>query len=736
MRKVWAGFVCAAFISPAVNAIAYTWCGDVNCDRKVTASDALAVLKSSVDGTAQIFCPLDCPEYFPKPTDLPSAEPVGTVRTCADFNCDGRVTATDAFAALLHVLDQERRLSCTRSCPGDSFSFAEVTSQSGIHHVGDSWGGAWGDYDADGWPDLWVTNHFEKSSLYRNLEGRGFEETTDEVVVPVPVRADSHAAAWADFDNDGDLDLFEQIGGGGGTASASHPMPKHLYVNENGVLYERAAEYGVDYPYSRGRGISWLDLNTDGRLDLLLLTELRPDHLYPSAMLFQQPQGDFLHVSETLGFDVPLSSKYAYLCDLTGTGEREIIIHGGNFPQRIYRAGQEPLAEMRRVLGFPVTNYVEDSAAGDFDGDLDIDFFLARNLAVSEFDWRGDSVVRAFLFPYLTTDEHGFAIRTNGDVSVELQASQIIDPNLIHIGQAGYHPSGQRFVLRTDDARNVGLLAHEPGTVHGVLIGWDPRLAQWTIRAAVPPDQPKQRLFNVEIASNAAISAVEPININTTAPPQVNKLLVNTGASFVDGSQAAGINFPTDCHSVTSGDFDNDMDLDLYLVCTRRVRNVPDLFLENRGDGSFVTSPYAAGAQGSMRGLGDVALAADYNRDGFLDLFVTNGHPLKPFNSDGPDQLYVNDGNSNHWLELNLVGVRSNRDAIGATIVLTAGGVSQTRQTGCTSHKWAFDERIVHFGLGGNTTADIAITWPSGTVQLLQDVQGDRLLTVTEPPGA
>jgi ASPIC and UnbV/FG-GAP-like repeat/Dockerin type I domain len=718
----------------AADASAYTWCGDVNCDRAITASDALAVLRSAVSDSTSTACPLSCSATFPERGDLPQASEQESGRHCADFNCDGSVTSADALLLLLHTVDSERRLSCSRSCGAGGPAFTEVTSHSGIVHEGDSWGGAWGDYDGDGWADLWVTNHFEKSRLYRNVGGVRFEDVSETAVVPAPERSDTHATAWADFDNDGDLDLYEQIGAGGGGPTAFHPMPKHLYVNENGVLFERAADHGVDYPSSRGRGVSWIDFDLDGRLDLALLAELRPDHAYPSAMLRQQPDGRFVHVTDELGFDVPLSSKYAHLCDLTGQGTRELIVHGGTFPQRIYRIGTEPLLEMRAALKFPTTGSVEDSAAGDFDGDLDIDFFLVRNLATSEVVWSRGPVVRAFLFPYLTTEEQGFVVHTYGDITVHLEASLPVDPSLVHVGSDGHHPTGQEFTLQKNDPANQGLLPHEPGGVHGVLIGRDGNLPGWTVLVAVPPSEAQQRLFNVEVVADATVSAVDTINIDTRAVPPSNRLLVNDGSRFVDATSRAGLDFPTYCHSVTSADFDNDMDLDLYLVCTRRVQNLPNMFLENQGDGTFVVIPDAAGAQGSAHGLGDVALAADYNRDGFVDLFLTNGTPLKPFNADGPDQLFLNAGNANHWLELDLVGVRSNRDAIGSTVLLKTGRTTQLRQTGCTAHKWSFDDRRVHFGLGPNSVADsIEIRWPSGTVQTLKNVPADQVLTVTEP---
>ena len=87
---------------------------------------------------------------------------------------------------------------------------------------------------------------------------------------------------------------------------------------------------------------------------------------------------------------------------------------------------------------------------------------------------------------------------------------------------------------------------------------------------------------------------------------------------------------------MAAGDFDNDMDIDLYLVRASTAENLPNHLYENQGDGSFVQLYDANGASGSKQGRGQSVTMADYDRDGHLDLFVTNGRGLYPF-SEGLD---------------------------------------------------------------------------------------------------
>ena len=87
-----------------------------------------------------------------------------------------------------------------------------------------------------------------------------------------------------------------------------------------------------------------------------------------------------------------------------------------------------------------------------------------------------------------------------------------------------------------------------------------------------------------------------------------------------------------------------------------------------------------------------------------------------------------------HWLDIALHGVKSNRDGIGARIkVVTKAGAQYNHQTSSVCYA-SSSLGPVHFGLGGDSKAiKVEITWPSGIVQTLNDVEADRILKVTEP---
>jgi hypothetical protein len=91
-----------------------------------------------------------------------------------------------------------------------------------------------------------------------------------------------------------------------------------------------------------------------------------------------------------------------------------------------------------------------------------------------------------------------------------------------------------------------------------------------------------------------------------------------------------------------------------------------------------------------------------------------------------------NKGNGNHWLEIDLQGIASNRDGIGAKVYVTAGGVTQLREANGGYQRWSQNDRRLHFGLADNITADVTIEWPSGAVDNFTNVSADSLYDAIE----
>ena len=170
------------------------------------------------------------------------------------------------------------------------------------------------------------------------------------------------------------------------------------------------------------------------------------------------------------------------------------------------------------------------------------------------------------------------------------------------------------------------------------------------------------------------------------------------------------------------GDFDNDGYLDLFTQGPPRLwRNLGDGNFEQILTGSPVTDPGT-----SMQG----GCWVDFNNDGFLDLFTAN-------RGGNPNCLYMNNGNANHWLEVKLRGVVSDRLAVGAKIFATATIRGQAmRQMRVITASDAEQTLVAHFGLGDATNVtSLRVEWPIGIVQERSNVAANQILTVTEHQG-
>ena len=187
------------------------------------------------------------------------------------------------------------------------------------------------------------------------------------------------------------------------------------------------------------------------------------------------------------------------------------------------------------------------------------------------------------------------------------------------------------------------------------------------------------------------------------------------------------------------GDYDNDGDLDLFTA--QFGTPAPPRLYRNDGQGVFTnTTSDEVGEILTSLPAAQSGYWGDYDSDGDLDMYVmTFALPPNPSGLPQPDFLIRNnEGNSNNWLTVKGIGDVSNRSAVGATIRVKAtiqGTPSWQMRTvsGGTSSFLFQGEQRAHFGLGDAPQADsLVIEWPSGIVQVLENVAANQFLTVTE----
>lgn len=598
-------------------------------------------------------------------------------------------------------------------------------------------GTAWGDFDGDGLPDLYVTNHLKQAALFRNLGNGRFADATDEVMNAADLGGDKHGAAWADFNNDGLPDLAQLTGAKQGIGVE----PKRLFVNENGRLDERGVELGVDNPPGRTRMPLWLDIDRDGRLDLFQGAETRFDDLTP-PFLFAQQADRFSDATALLQPD-SRSAPFCVLTELTGDAQPEVVcrLMGKGRPVQVFDTSTSPA----RTLDLLPNSAFEDVVAGDFDNDGAIDIFLARKnpggrVALAR---SGDKVVTAQieLTAKNAAEPKAFRFNSRGTLrfTVAGQHAGELETTDVKFGEGGSSPAALEFELAPDGAR--GLPQPPGGDRPTVLIG-STRPGQWQLEFHAIPEvfggKAKPRHINVRIHSTEPIEDVEALADGAKDETAPARLFMNRDGKLVEESDKRGVNVVAiSAVNAVAGDFDNDMDLDIFVLGSGDAGKTPNLLLLNDGKGNFQVVRNAGGAAGLLVGVGDSVTTADVDGDGFLDILTASGgsmgRSLGLPSDNGRYQLFRNVGNGNHWLMIDLEGTASNRDGIGAIVRVTAGGVAQTRMQDGGVHERGQNHSRLHFGLAKNAQIDkITVQWPSGVAQELQGITANQVLRIRE----
>jgi hypothetical protein len=621
--------------------------------------------------------------------------------------------------------------------------FEDVSLGSGIAYIGITHGVAWGDFDGDGLPDLYVTNHLNGARLYRNLGHGRFADVTEQWFSAKDLGGDKHGAAWADVDNDGHLDLVQLTGGERGIGSE----PKRLFMNRGNRFEEVGETAGISNAPSRARTPLWFDLDRDGRLDLFEGAEERFDALTP-PFFFLQRNGAF-QASDQVATFASRSAPFCIITELSTNGFPDLLcrVYGKDKASQIFNTARLPLQELDLL---PQTAF-EDIAAGDFNNDGLIDLFLGRKnqahaVALSH-PAIGQAIADVWLDRTNVDKPQGFSFRSSGQLTIRSNVTFPFNgasPFRVHVGSRDVTPSEAVFQLSKDDAGVTGMPLFESGTQSGLYLGLTPP-DQWHVlvsgvRDSVADDPHKYQEVAVKIDSTEPITDLKADGDTSREEAAPARLFINRSGKLVEEGDKWGVNGRlVSAVSVVAGDFNNDMLLDLFVVVSGSIGKQENMLLLNRGDGHFDLIPGAGGAAGGSLGVGDTVTTVDFDGDGCLDLLVTTGgsmgRSLGPASETGGYHLYHNVcKNGNHWLEIDLEGTRSNRDGIGARVDLTAGGATQVRIQDGGIHNRAQNHSRLHFGLAKNKAADkITVRWPSGTKQELSSVQADQVLRIKEP---
>jgi len=215
----------------------------------------------------------------------------------------------------------------------------------------------------------------------------------------------------------------------------------------------------------------------------------------------------------------------------------------------------------------------------------------------------------------------------------------------------------------------------------------------------------------------------------------------NGKAEFENATMAAHVGTENRyiCWGAGIVDLDNDGFPDLFMTAGSVYPEVertlpqypnknPRVVFRNLGNGTFEELIEEAGPGVAAAHCSRGCAFGDFDNDGDIDILIVNL-------SEAPSLLRNDVSGNNHWLKVKLVGTKSNRSAIGARVLAKYGKKIHAQEVLSQSSFYSASDPRLHFGLGGETSADLEIRWPSGMRQTLKGVEANQIVTIKEGTG-
>ena len=497
-------------------------------------------------------------------------------------------------------------------------------------------------------------------------------------------------------------------------------------------------EYIVE---AKGGGAAFLDMEGDGDLDLYWVNgaTLEDPEGGGNALYRNDGSAGFTDVAPAVGATGRGWGMGAVSADYDNDGDADLFVTCLQ-SDILYRndidAETPAFADATAEAGIHLPGWSTGAAFGDYDGDGDLDLYVA---GYAEFaadrvrplgtKWRGASV---FVGPIGLPAAPDALLRNDDGRFVDVTEAA---------GVGGVDPGYGLAVLfvDVDDDGDVDLFVANDSTPNFLFRNDGGHFADASLEAGLAYGGRGRAQAGMGAAWGDYDGDLQPDLLVTNFENDYNTLYRNEGGGrFVDVTVLVGLGvaaFSWVGFGASPGDFDNDGDLDLFVANghvhpqieragTGSAYAQPNQLYVNLGDGTFELLGPESGLADDLR-VSRGSLAGDYDNDGDLDLFVHNLN-------DRPS-LLRNDWARGHWLGVVLTGTRSNRDAVGARLHVVAGGRVQVRDVLRGSSFLGSEDPRVHFGLGEVTVIDcLVVRWPSGRRQVVRSPAVDRYLSVVE----
>lgn len=543
-----------------------------------------------------------------------------------------------------------------------------------------------------------------------------------------------------------------------GVAQAARALPVFAdCLDKTGIRFDcltsrTSDKYLIE---TMGGGVALFDYDGDGRLDVFFVNgaalkphmgpDDKPDKSDPkfwNRLYRNNGDGSFTDVTERAGVRGHSYGQGVAVGDYNNDGHADLFVtnYGSNI---LYRNnGDGTFTDVTEKAGVAGSGWSSGACFVDYDRDGYLDLIVVRYL-----DWKLNKN------PWCGDSSKGFRAYCH--------------PNVFHPATyIVYHNNGNGTF--SDVTAKSGFAAH-PGNGLGIDIndfdrdGWpDIVVANDTLPQQLFRNNHDGSFTDMGEASGLAYDedgksysgmGVSFEDYNNDGWPDVfigdlaNQKYaayrsMKDGRTFEYVTNTSGVGEITMMHSAWGlkfFDYDNDGWKDLLIAQSHVMDNIeqtqpslhyrePLLLLRNEG-GRFRDVSASSGSPFRRAVVARGAAFGDIDNDGFVDCVVSC--------LDGPPMILRNQGNGNHWITIDPIGTKSNRDGIGAEIrITTVDGKQQYAMVDTAGSYLSASDKRVHFGLGSEKVVKlIEISWPSGIVQRIQNVAADQILKVREDGG-
>ncbi len=435
-----------------------------------------------------------------------------------------------------------------------------------------------------------------------------------------------------------------------------------------------------------GRGVSLVDFNGDGLLDMFIASDLGLTRVFENLGEMR-----FRDVTFDLGLNLGGRGMLGVWADYDNDRRLDLFTASTTICRMFRQMDAGYFDDRTKALRISGQARVTAALWADVDLDGFVDLYLARFDSTNVFyrNQQGEQFIDVIGYtgandPYTKAMGGAFAdIDNDGDPDLYLVHDNF-EPSRLYIND------GKGNFRQRAEAAGVDYRSHSMGAVFGDF-------------------------------DNDGFLDLYTSNIDT------NYIFFNNqDGTFSNTTEFSGVGNRGMAWSTSLLDFDNDGLLDIYVANTSSFAPKSDNKLfRNLGGRRFEDVTEQAGVSSWEEGYG--CATGDLNNDGFMDIVLTNDQ------NSGALEIYLNNGGEGNYLQFELEGVRSNVAAIGARVTLYAGGGMQIREVSGGSGWLSQDSPVQHFGLGRLEQADsVVVRWPSGTRDVLHNIAANQRLRLVE----